>query len=217
MKKILALVLVALAMLSCRQESGAQASREGDPTGGLTGGTTEKKKDSFFDFSQSGYLGQLPYIVSNYADEVAVFNTEHELAEKVRDSTVTWEYFDSIYSEDLPTCQKQNIAVFVLRSKDLIGLARDNPRNIVYQDAITKYLNILSTTKYFGYCLLYAALEQCHDEEFKKQIAINILNYSVGEIFHQTFLNNPDRKDDWQSRKVEEDLTYLSRIRQLAE
>lgn len=212
MRKVMALVLATLAMFSCRQES-STANRFADPTGGLAGGSTDKKKDSFYDFSQSGYLGQLPYIVSNYADEVPEFNTQHEIAQKVSDSTVTWEYFDSLYSEELSLAQKQNVAILVLSVKDLISLARADPRNDYYQDALTKYVDVLVDSRYFGYCLLYSALEQCQDPSYQKRKAIDILNYSIGESFHHTFLNNPDLPEDWQQRKVEEDLGFLSKIR----
>lgn len=217
MRKIIALFFVTLVTVSCRQEVNPTTNRVSDPTGGLSGSTSDKKKDSFYDFKQNGYSGQLPYIVSNDAGEVSEFNTQYELAEKVRDSTVTWEYFDSLYSEELTTGQKQNIGVFVLRTKNLIGLARDDPRNATYQTAIRKYVDVLVSTKYFGYSLLYAALEQCQDTGYKKRKAIEVVNYSIGESFHQTFLNNPELPDDWRQQKVEEDLTYLSKLRSLIE
>ncbi len=214
-------MLVSLAMFSCRQENDSTMARDGEPTGGSTGtGTTTggtKKSDSFYSFAQDGYLGQLPYIVAGSAGEISEFNTEFEIADKVTDSTVTWEYFDSIYSDDLTEAEKQNVAVFVLRNKDLIGLARGNPQNARYQRALTKYIGVLVDSKYFGYCLLYSALEQCNDPDYAKRKAAEIVRYSVTETFHQTFLNDPAVSADWRYRKVEEDLTYLSELRELIE
>jgi len=218
MKKVLALALVLLTMISCRQKNENDVQRFGEPiitTVGTSTGGTKKSDNSFYDFTQAGYLGQLPYITANSASEISEFNTEFELSRKVPDSTITWEYFDTLYADSLSTAQKQNVAVFVLRSKNLIALAREHPDNVKYKKALTKYIDVLVETSYFGYCLLYAALEQCTDSNYAKQRAAEIVDYSITETFHQSFLSDPAVSADWRYRKVEEDLTYLSKLRDL--
>lgn len=214
MKKPLAIILASLALASCRHETNSGVNRFSD-TGGLSGGTTDKKKDSFHDFTLTGYQGQLSYITASSETEIAEFNAEHEIAQKVKDTAVTWEYFDSLYKDELSNGERQNVGVLILLNKDLIGLAREDPDNVRYKRALKKYIDILVDTEYFGYCLLYSALEQYGDSAYAKLKASEIIAYSYRETFHEMYLNDPNLKDDFSHGKVEEDLSYLLKIREL--
>lgn len=218
MKQLLAL-LALLGLFGCKPNGSPSPNRFSDPTGGNPGTTSTgntKKKDSFFDYSQSGYFGQLAYIVASTPEEVAQFNAAEQIAEKLADSTITWISFDRIDLENQSSAVKQELAVIVLRNKGLIGLARADPQNREYQTAMTKYIDNLIETRYFGYSLLYAALQQCIDQSYVRRKASEIMAYSVTETFHQDYLNNPALSADWRCQKVEEDLICLSKIRDLA-
>jgi len=214
MKNLVLLLVCGLQLIGCKEEENLKIQTPTNAARGvpIVGGN---KKMDFYDLSLPGYRGQLPYIVSDYLSSVAEFNTEFEIGDKVIDSATTWEYFDRLYSDELPDDHKQNLAILILSNKDLIRHARDNPQDIRIHRALLKYIDVLVDTKYFGYCLLHSALLESNDDRYISQKASEIASYAELETFHETYLNDPNITDSLRRRKVEEDYNFLPRIREL--
>lgn len=223
MKK-LAIILVGVLAMSCTNSKPADSVAKDGETGGggstgtgTTSGPGSKKKDSFYDLTEPGYRGQLPYIASESETGMAEYYAGLDIADEIKNPEITWEYFDELYQDNMPSDQKQSIAFTILSTKDLIGLVRNDPENLQLRDALKKYVNVLVSTKYIGYCILYSALEQSGDLAYSKRKAQEIVEYSVSDTFHQSFLNENEAQETRFYRKVAENYSYLRQLRELSE
>lgn len=165
----------------------------------------------------SGYRNQLPYYKAASETEAAEEMAKWNYEEKISEENIGWTYFDGLYNDNLSVYNKQKLAFIILSKKDLIGLVKQNPNDENLKTALKKYVSILVDTKYFGYCVLFSALELLSDDTiFITETIQEIDRYAALEKFHTNVL---DQGNDFPDRevflKIKEDYSYLERIKNL--
>lgn len=164
--------------------------------------------------SENNYSHQLPYV--SWPDEVSEEDRiiEFTLTDSLLTSNAAWDFYDSRQSDTLSTSIQQYIGWIVLQKKDLIAIARDNPANATYQNALKKNINKLVDSKYTGYCLLYHALINVNDPQYQEEQAVKILEYAQND----TFLNDVEGNDgspDLLKTVVKENYSYINNFKTL--
>ncbi|MGH2664547.1 hypothetical protein [Flavobacterium sp.] len=174
-----------------------------------------KKENLKCDFA--GYRNQLPYYKASSETEAAEEMAKLNYEEKINDKNTDWTYFDQLYNDSLSVYNKQKLAFTILSKKDLIGLVKQNSSDENLKNALKKYITILVDTKYFGYCVLFSSLELISDDtDFIDQKTNAISDYADLEKFHKNVLEQGDDFPDKEVfLKIEEDYSYLSRIKAL--
>jgi hypothetical protein len=97
----------------------------------------------------------------------------------------------------------------------LIELAKNTPDNQEYQEALKKYVNVLTSTNYIGYSVLYTALQSITDKKFTTSQAALISEYAPHNDFHSSLLKETATKGTIIENKVKDDLNYLNKIKSL--
>jgi hypothetical protein len=179
-------------------------------------------KKSFQDFSKETYKGQMIYIskAENENDDIAEMSLDYDFEFNLRDKSVSWEFFDKIYNDDLYKSEKQCLAFNIMSIKDLIGLYNKDKNNEVLEKKLLFYTQLLVDTDYIGYCLLYYSFDALKDKypekiiEFKNKVA----KYSVNDEFHKKTLADKDLEKSEMAvfyKKAKENFSYLEKIKTL--
>lgn len=201
-----------LAVIATTFIIGCESNNEKNETT-LLNNKIEKTK-SFQNKELSNYKGQLPYLsLKNEADESSEIAAKLDLEEKINNPEYDWKYFNNLHSEKLSITEKQNLAFIILSTKDLIGLAQNNPENSEFKNAIKQNVATLTETEYIGYCVLYNAIEATNDNDFKKAQFSKIIDYAKADNFHEFNLKNKELENTPFYAKIKENYHYLEIIK----
>lgn len=162
------------------------------------------------------YAEQFPYITVENMNSLQQFNRDNDIHNKSYDTSVSWQYFDSLYSPTLSGDIKENLGFIILVKKDLIAAVNQNPNNSVYSDALKKYVDILIGESYIGYTTLYFALDALKtiDADFVSNRASKIDKYSKFDSFQPGIIED-ESVDESTLAKITSNYQILTKIQLL--
>lgn len=157
----------------------------------------------------------VPFAEGTDALEGDELEISHTITDSLIHSDANWKFYDIKFSADASPGLQQYLGYIILSKKDVIGLADASPSNAEYEEALTKYTNVLVKHKYIGYCVLYSALNQSKDASYKKAKAKEILDYAKDDTFYNDVVGDA-RIPDKITAPIKINYTYLDSLRVMA-
>lgn len=182
---------------------------------------TEITHNSYSDYQNQTYKGQLDYLTFENEESVHAFYFKHKIDKLLLDNSSSWKSLDVLFSDDLNPSIKQSLAFDIVSKKDLIGELIKDENNVDLQEKVKKYVSVLVESNYIGYTLLYTCLSQisAFDSDLSSSLAKSISHYSKQKTFHTEIIGNKEMmhsdKTSTIYKKVKEDFQYLSKIKEL--
>ena len=214
MKKFILSAIIATSILSSCSKEDITTNEKIDDKSAFKSSILTKNSSS--KITGKEYTQQLLYLDPH--TDFMTFNVENDLGHKMNDPKIDWKTLNALYNSDLSTASKQYLIYILFAKKDLLGIQNTTPTQ-EQSNLIADYTKELVNTKYFGYCLLYNALETLNNDsqyssQLVKDLSKQIVDDSKDEVFHSNFLKRPQGRDTY-LQKVQEDYAYLDKIKGL--